>query len=104
MGDDLRSEEPDKRNAKFTVWRKQAANDLASLAARVFALRGTGYYGSGFHWSLEKRLGYVMLKLNDYDDGSIYHDPAAEMLQDSLMLFVSLLYEDVAEAETTAGR
>lgn len=52
---------------KFNKWRKEIGKNLPYLANRVFALRKVGYTGCGFHWSLEKDLGYIIHMVNDFD-------------------------------------
>ena len=52
---------------KFNEWRKEIGKKLPNLAERVFALRRVGYAGCGFHWSLEKGLGYIIHMANDFD-------------------------------------
>jgi hypothetical protein len=52
---------------KFNKWRKEIGKTLPELASRVFALRTKGYMGCGFHWSLEKDLGYIIAIMNDFD-------------------------------------
>ena len=52
---------------KFNKWRKDIGKELPDLSKRVFALRKIGYVGCGFHWSLEKDLGYVIHMANDFD-------------------------------------
>lgn len=54
---------------KFNEWRKEIGKTLPELASRVFALRKVGYTGCGFHWSLEKNLGYIIATMNDFDRG-----------------------------------
>ena len=56
-----------KRLREFNEWRKDKAKELPSLANRVFALRDKGYMGCGFHWALEKELGYIISVMNDFD-------------------------------------
>lgn len=51
----------------FNNWRKEIGKLLPSLAIRVFALRNKMYYGCGFHWALEKDLGFIINVMNDFD-------------------------------------
>ena len=44
---------------KFNEWRKEIGKTLPDIASRVFDLRSKGYTSCGFHWSLEKDLGWV---------------------------------------------
>lgn len=93
-----------KEHEEFNAWRKAEIAKLPETAARVFALRGTGYYGSGFQWGLEKQLGYVIHKLNDYDDGQFYHGPgkAAQAIQTVFQTVVKCFYEELEDAEWSA--
>ena len=54
---------------KFNKWRKETKEILPELASRVFALRKKGYMGCGFHWSLERDLGWVISTMNNFDRG-----------------------------------
>ena len=54
---------------EFNKWRKKIGKTLPELASRAFALRKVGYMGCGFHWSLEKDLGYIISMMNDFDRG-----------------------------------
>jgi hypothetical protein len=45
-------------------WRRRAKEHLPELARRVFALRGIGYNGCGFHYTVEALLGKVILALS----------------------------------------
>lgn len=49
------------------AWRRRVADNMPETAGRVFALRSKPYMGSGFHYAMEKTLGYVMRFVNDYD-------------------------------------
>lgn len=68
----------EKRLKEFNKWRKEKSKELPSLANRVFALRNKMYYGCGFHWSLEKDLGYIISVMNDFDSG--YRDFAKRIV------------------------
>ena len=59
----------EKKLTDFNNWRKEIGELLPSLATRVFALRNKMYYGCGFHWALEKDLGYIINVMNDFDKG-----------------------------------
>ena len=89
---------------EFTKWREAEAKKLPELAARVFALRGRMYYGCGFHWSMECKLGTVIARLNDYDNGANYYGPEAMHYQIPLRVMVEELYERVDKAERSAGK
>jgi hypothetical protein len=57
----------EKKVRDFNEWRKEIGKLLPSLANRVFALRNKMYYGCGFHWALEKDLGWIINVMNDFD-------------------------------------
>lgn len=59
----------EKKLTDFNNWRKEIGELLPSLATRVFALRNKMYYGCGFHWALEKDLGYIINVMNDFNKG-----------------------------------
>lgn len=56
-----------KNNMEFDKWRKEQRKALPELSNRVYSLRGKLYNGCGFHWSLEKDLGYIIKNISDYD-------------------------------------
>lgn len=88
------------RDKKFTEWRKRTAQNLPALCERVFALRGTGYVGCGFHWCVERDLGTVMALVNNYDNGDFYNNTwEAEIKQTVLRIRVEHLYKSVTDAE-----
>lgn len=51
-------------NKKHDKWRNRVKKGLPELANRVFALRGTGYNGCGFHYDLERQLGVIIKEVN----------------------------------------
>lgn len=53
-----------KRDKKHDKWRNRVKKGLPELARRVFALRGAGYTGCGFHYDLERRLGVIVKEVN----------------------------------------
>ena len=59
--------ELDREIIEFDKWRVNINETLPDLVSRVFALRHKTYIGCGFHWSLEKLLGQVIIFMNDYD-------------------------------------
>jgi hypothetical protein len=78
---------------KHYAWRKAVATSMPELCARVFALRGTGYYGSGTHYELERRLGSLMSRVNDPGQPFGYeHVVGEELLHEELL-------EAIAQAE-----
>lgn len=86
-------------NIKFTEWRKKVNSSLPALAIRIFDLRLRGYIGCGFHWYMEKELGKVIFKINDYDDGDYYHGERRIEKQVLLRVLVEELYRSVDRAE-----
>lgn len=73
---------------KFNKWRRNIGKILPELATRVFNLRRKGYTGCGFHWSLEKDLGWVILTMNNFDKS--YRDFATR-------ISVEVVYEHFIE-------
>lgn len=92
------------QNDAFTEWRKKVAVELPDLAARIFALRDKGYPGCGFHWGMEKELGYVICKVNDYDDGELYHGENAIAFQITLEVRYEALVKQLADAEKSVRK
>jgi len=54
-----------KADRAWDKWRRGAARRLPVLAARVFALNGKPYSGSGFHYSMIGRLGRLIAEVGD---------------------------------------
>jgi len=84
----------------YERWAKRANNQIPNLASRIFALRNKNYVGCVFHYSIERSLGTILVKLNNYDDcppTNLY------MMQHRIVMKVSLnqLFEDVVNAENT---
>jgi hypothetical protein len=52
----------------YEKWAKRANKQIPNLATRIFNLREKSYVGHGFHYGIERRLGNIIAKLNDYDD------------------------------------
>lgn len=90
-------------NAKFSEWRRKVNELLPEISRRLFALRGKPYTGCGFHWSHEKELGYVISKINDYDDREFYHESRSMMRQIVLQVATEGLFADVARIEKELG-
>ena len=88
-----------KESKEFNAWRDRAIEQLPALAARIFKLRISVYGGCGFHYSLEKTLGYLLWKLNDFQ---AYPLDIREMAAHHLVMKVHLngLFKDVILAET----
>lgn len=53
---------------RYEKWRKRAVKQLPKVSARVFAARQIFYNGCGFHYGLEKKLGYCIWRMNNHDD------------------------------------
>lgn len=85
------------RTDKAESWRRRTLKGMPALAARVFALRGVAYQGHGFHWALEREMGRVLARLNDYDS------PFGVAVQITTEVIVENLYRDVSRAEGSAG-
>lgn len=87
-----------KESKEFNAWRDRAVDQLPALAARIFKLRISVYGGCGFHYSLEKTLGYLLWKLNDFQ---AYPLDIREMVAYRVVMKVQLngLFKDVIKAE-----
>lgn len=83
---------------KFNAWRKRVKKKLPDLANRVFALRGRHYMGCGFHWSMEKTLGRVILDINNFDKRFDMPDQVV------CRVIVAGLFEEVVKAEKSADK
>lgn len=84
--------------SKFDKWRNRANKHIPTLSARIFALRDKNYVGWGFHYSLEKKLGYIILKFNDFDNRPT---TSRDMWTHRVIMEVHLdgLFKDVVKAE-----
>lgn len=81
-------------NKQFDKWRERVRKDLPNLANRVFSLRGVGYTGCGFHWSLEKDLGYVIRGISNFDS---YPDNMEQIL---IKIVTESLYKELNRIES----
>ena len=72
--------------------RRELQNKLPAVAMRVFALRGKPYQGHGYHWGMEKSIGYLLSKVNDYDSKFDHMD----------QMTMEILYEELLERVDTA--
>ena len=83
---------------KYDKWRIRANKHLPELARRVFALRNVHYNGCGFHWGMERTLGFLIWKMSDFDDCPI--DPK-DVLMRHIVLEVKMngLFKDIIAAE-----
>jgi hypothetical protein len=59
---------------EFKAYLKGIAARLPELSARTFALRDKMYSGCGFHWSLERSLGKLIVAANDYENGDYWKE------------------------------
>lgn len=59
--------------------KSEMAKQMPEFAARVFALRGKRYMGSGFHYELEKQMGRVMWKVNSHGFSEDYVEMIEEL-------------------------
>jgi len=83
---------------KYDKWRIRANKHLPELARRVFALRNVHYNGCGFHWGMERTLGFLIWKMSDFDDCQI--DPK-DVLMRHIVLEVKMngLFKNIVAAE-----
>jgi len=87
-----------KERREYRDWMRRTAMAMPELAARVFALRGKPYMGSGFHWSMERSLGRAIASVNDYE-GKVWHGKEAFANRLTAQICVESLFESVAKAE-----
>ena len=59
-------------------WRKEVSMGIPAIAERVFALRGQTYRGCGYHYGMERRLGVLLSRINDYSSPLLVHDPMVD--------------------------
>ena len=78
------------------AWRKRLSAHMPAIAGRVFALRTTGYRGSGFHWGMEGQLGKLLAWINNYDTALSPETPAVERMA------LEFLLRDLIRAEFSA--
>jgi hypothetical protein len=95
-----RERREDAARREHARWMEEAADKIPALAARVFALRGTGYLGSGFGWSLEARLGRVITMATDAE-GDVWYGPKAMMNRTVARMALRRLIADIERAEAT---
>lgn len=85
----------ERRKAVYTARETRSAK-MPQVMSWVFALRGAGYWGSGFHYALEARAGRAMAGCN----------PEAEVHATSAMMEEmgwDMLLADIDSAEETAS-
>lgn len=51
----------------FHKWRRRAIEAIPIISNKIFSLRNKMYKGCGFHWHLEKQLGYCIHALQNFD-------------------------------------
>ena len=87
-----------KESKRFNAWRDRAVDQLPSLSKRVFGLRHRTYEGCGFHYDLEKTLGFLIWRLNDFQS---YPLDLREMIAHSAIMRVTMngLFKDLNRAE-----
>lgn len=83
---------------KHNAWRRRLAKGLPALCARVFALRGVNYMGSGFHYAMERSLGQVIRIASNLDQPFEISDAIIDQV------IVEELHRDVARAEQSLQR
>ena len=83
---------------KYFATMKTIGKKLPALAARVFALKGTGYMGSGVHYGMVKRLGWLLMTCNNFD---IEHSDIHLTSEMNLEVSYKMLIEDVEAAEAS---
>ncbi len=88
-----------RRDKKHDKWRIRVKKGLPELARRVFALRGTGYTGCGFHYELERQLGVIIKEVNSV---------SVETFKPTRMLLIEIatehLYRELAKIERELKR
>jgi len=72
---------------EFKILRNKIDSELPELSRRVFALRGKHYYGCGFSWGREKRLGSLMREIFNYD----------RIVTQIDQILIETLYEELVE-------
>jgi hypothetical protein len=83
---------------KYELWRNRANKQIPDISKRVFNLRNTFYTGCGVHYSLERTLGYVILKLNDFDNYPITFE-SMFIHRSGVQLHLNHLFKKVVKAE-----
>lgn len=85
----------------YERWAKRANKRISELAGRIFCLRNVRYMGWGFHYGMERRLGKILVAINDYDDCPV--EPAKMFLKRiSLRVAMRELFSRVVAAEKSA--
>lgn len=92
--EDALNEARRRRDKKHDKWRNRVKKGLPELARRVFALRGTGYIGCGFHYDLERQLGAIIKEVNSV---------TIDTFKPTRMLLIEIaterLYNEIAKIE-----
>jgi len=81
---------------EFTKWRRRVNKSLPALANRIFALRGTGYKGCGFHYDLERQLGNLISGVNRTD-----REAFELTYRIALEILCTCLYKDITKIENS---
>jgi hypothetical protein len=87
----------------YERWAKRANKRVPEIAGRVFCLRHVSYMGRGFHYGMERRLGKILVKINDYDDCPCKPERVF-LLRISMKVALRSLFEEVVAAEKSAKR
>ena len=67
--------------------RQEIRSGLPALASRIFALDGKSYPGCGFHWTKHKSIGFLLNKINDFD----------QRMSDDTLVVCELVYQELLE-------
>lgn len=87
----------------YEKWARRANKQIPNLASRIFALRGKSYPGWGFHYWMERKLGNIIAKLNDYDDCP--QEPIKMFTRRIVMkTAVNGLFKEIVKAERSIKR
>lgn len=89
------------QSRKFETWRNRVIKHLPEWAARTFALRDKFYAGRGYHYGLEKSLGFVISRANDYAE-NFHHGVDGIANQIGLEVAVEGLVKALNTAEKSA--
>ena len=87
----------------YVKWAIRTDKRIPELAMRIFNLRGKRYNGFGFQCDKERRLGNILVKINEYDDCP--REPKTMMIHRFVMkTAVNQLFKDVVNAEKSIKR
>lgn len=89
--------------AEWKAYLKTLNEELPALAARVFALRTKTYMGCGFHYSLEKTLGNLIVYANDHENRDNWSSTKEGVSHRLIVEIVNEQFrEDLEKAEASA--